>query len=93
MALHTFGVASIIIDEYGGDARAIWTPTVGANEFVARLAALPGIGQHKARIALFVATRQLGISVRPDQGNFSIQSCGSLARLFHPYHEPIFAED
>ena len=88
MSLQTFAVARIITEKYNGDARNIWTPTVTAEVFVSRMMALPGIGEHKARIALFVATVVLGVRVRRSSGNYSIRSCGSLAQIFHPIHEP-----
>lgn len=90
MAANAFEAACIIVDKYDGDARNIWTPGVTASEFIVRLTQFPGVGEHKARIALFVATVQLGVVVYEDGGDYSIRSCASLAQMFHPCHEPIF---
>lgn len=88
MAQYTYAIAKVIVDEYDGDVRKIWTPSVPAGELVRRLVAMPGIGDHKARIALFVATVQLGIRVRDDGRSYSIRDCDGLATLFYPNEEP-----
>lgn len=92
MADNAFQSAFMISERYGGDARNIWTPSVSAGEFMSRLCAFPGIGEHKARIALFVATVQLGITVKADGGDYNIRSCASLAQQFHPQDEPILTK-
>ncbi|MNH58498.1 hypothetical protein D3C73_102990 [compost metagenome] len=91
MAISTFQIARVIEEKYAGDARNIWTPAIGASEFTARLKAFPGIGEHKAEVALFVATVELGIVIMDDGSSHSINSCASLASVFHPLHEPILA--
>jgi len=92
MAGNAFQAALLTSERYGGDARNIWTPSVHAGEFVARLCVFPGIGEHKARIALFVATVQLGIPVKADGGDYNIRSCAGLAQRFYPQEEPILME-
>lgn len=92
MARNTHEIAYIIVNQYDGDVRNLWAPVVSASEFISRLTSLPGIGEHKARIALFVATVQLGVEVKKDDGEYSIHSCGSLVQLFHPVHEPTLIE-
>ncbi|MBB6471184.1 hypothetical protein [Sphaerisporangium rubeum] len=88
MAENTYRAAEIVSADYDGDARNIWTD-VTASQFTARLQRFPGIGAGKARVALFVATVALGIRVRADSGFYSIKSCGSLAALYHPVHQPL----
>lgn len=88
MARNAYLAASMICTDYCGDARNIWQDASAA-EFVGRLQAIPGIGLHKARVALFIATRELGIVIRNTGGTFSIRACGRLAELYHPTHEPL----
>lgn len=88
MAGNAYRAATIVCADYQGDARSIWRQVTAA-EFVARLQAFPGIGLHKARVALFVATRELAIPIHAADGSYSIRGCGSLAALYHPLHEPL----
>jgi uncharacterized HhH-GPD family protein len=88
MAERAYHAAELVEARYSGDARRIWENTT-AKQFVARLMEFDGIGQHKARVALFVATRELGIHIRSDGHSYSVLTCGSLAALFHPHHEPL----
>jgi len=55
---------AVVRDEYGGDASSIWTTASTGRELVARLKALPGFGDQKARIFAALLAKQLG--VRPD---------------------------
>jgi uncharacterized HhH-GPD family protein len=53
-----------LVDEYGGDAEAVWRDADNGNELFGRLKALPGYGEEKARIFLAVLAKRFG--VRPD---------------------------
>lgn len=72
-ALHRFPVANakrvqdlarIVVDEYGGDAEAVWSTAKNGQELFQRVRALPGFGEHKARIFVGLLGKQLG--VRPE---------------------------
>ena len=72
-AVHRYGrsmagriqsLATIVRDEYDGRAERIWTTADGTKELLARLKALPGFGDQKARIFAALLGKQLG--VRPD---------------------------
>ena len=52
-----------IVDDYDGDAAAVWTTAGSGQELLKRLKALPGFGEHKARI--FVALLGKQLAVRP----------------------------
>lgn len=88
MARRSLDIAHLVARRYDGDARNIWTPTIPACEFIRRLSEFPGIGEHKAKVALFVATVQLDIQILEDGGDYDISACASLAQLFHPRHQP-----
>ena len=54
----------VVVDEYGGDAAALWQTAGTGAELLARLKALPGFGDAKAKIFLALLGKQRG--VRPD---------------------------
>jgi uncharacterized HhH-GPD family protein len=68
-ALHRFPAANAkrvqdlcrILDDYGGDAAAIWTKAVDGADLFRRVLALPGFGEHKARIFVALLGKQLGV--------------------------------
>jgi uncharacterized HhH-GPD family protein len=57
-------MARIIVDEYDGDAAAVWTTAASGAELIRRVSALPGFGAAKAQIFVALLGKQLG--VRPD---------------------------
>lgn len=69
-ALHRFPAANakrvqelcrIIIDEYGGQAAAIWAKASSGDDLYKRIKALPGFGEQKARIFIGLLGKQLGV--------------------------------
>jgi len=69
-AIHRYGrsmagrvqaLARVVLDLYEGDAARIWTTADATTELVARLKALPGFGDQKARIFAALLGKQLGI--------------------------------
>src|SRR5882757_7683049 len=79
MAKRVQQLSQYLVDEYGGAAAAVWTGVEDGAELLARLKALPGFGEQKARIFLALLGKQYG--VRPpgwraaagaygDQGSF-----------------------
>ena len=70
-AVHRYGrsmagriqaLANVVVDEYGGDAAAIWSDAPTGAELLARLRALPGFGEQKAKIFLALLAKQLGVA-------------------------------
>lgn len=57
-------IARVIADDHGGDAAALWSSAATGKELHARLLALPGWGDQKARIFVALLGKQLG--VRPE---------------------------
>ena len=57
-------LARMIVDEYGGDAAAIWTTAASGEELVARFTALPGFGDQKARIFTALLAKQFDVTPR-----------------------------
>ena len=49
-----------IVDEYDGDAEAVWRDVSSGDELYERLVALPGYGDEKARIFLAILAKRFG---------------------------------
>jgi uncharacterized HhH-GPD family protein len=72
-ALHRFPAANakrvqelcrLVVEEYGGDPAAVWSTATTGAELLARVKALPGFGEQKARIFIGLLGKQMG--VRPE---------------------------
>lgn len=62
MAGRVQSLAQAVVDDWGGDAAAIWTQgDPDGPEVLKRLKALPGFGDQKARIFLALLGKQLGL--------------------------------
>lgn len=70
-AIHRYGrsvagriqaLAAVVVADYAGDAERIWTQASSGSELVARLKALPGFGDQKARIFAALVGKQLGVT-------------------------------
>jgi uncharacterized HhH-GPD family protein len=62
MGKRTHALCQYIVDEYGGDAGAVWRDAATGDELLARLKALPGYGDEKAKIFLAILGKRLGIA-------------------------------
>ncbi len=63
MAGKVQALATAIADQYDGDASRIWREAKDGKDLQARLLALPGIGEMKARTILAVLGKRLGVSL------------------------------
>ncbi|MBM9620620.1 HhH-GPD-type base excision DNA repair protein [Streptomyces zhihengii] len=64
MAKRVQELCRYLVDEYDGDASAVWRDVSSGAELLARLKALPGYGEQKAKIFLALLGKQYG--VRPE---------------------------
>jgi len=62
MAKRAHALATHIVENYDGDAAAIWTTATDARDLFARLRALPGFGDDKAKIFLAVLGKRLHVA-------------------------------
>lgn len=64
MAARIQALATVVRDDYAGDASRIWADANSGSELLARVKKLPGFGEQKAKIFVALLAKQLG--VRPD---------------------------
>jgi len=64
MARRVHDLSRVLVEDYGGKAERVWTGVGSGKELVARLEALPGFGEQKAKIFAALLGKQLG--VRPE---------------------------
>lgn len=72
-AIHRYGrsmagriqeLARVVVADYDGDAATIWTEATSGADLLARLRALPGFGEQKAKIFTALVAKQLNIKPR-----------------------------
>lgn len=63
MARRTQAFCAAIADGYGGDARRIWAEAADGPDLEARLLALPGIGEMKAKSIMAVLAHHFGLEL------------------------------
>ncbi len=61
MAARIQTLATIVADEYDGQADRLWTEADSGREVLRRLQALPGFGRQKAQIFTALLAKQLGV--------------------------------
>jgi len=61
MASRVQELARVLVDQYGGDAAAVWSTAKTGEELLQRVKALPGFGEQKARIFVALLGKQLGV--------------------------------
>jgi uncharacterized HhH-GPD family protein len=61
MAGRLQALAAVVVEQYDGDAAALWTGASDGAELLARLRALPGFGETKARIFVALLGKQRGV--------------------------------
>ena len=61
MAGRTQDLARLVVAQYDGDAAALWSTASSGAELLARVSALPGFGEVKAKIFVALLGKQLGV--------------------------------
>jgi uncharacterized HhH-GPD family protein len=59
MAKRTHALARHVVDEYGGNAAAIWREAKDAGDLLTRVEALPGYGPDKSKILIAILGKRL----------------------------------
>ncbi|HEX4212226.1 MAG TPA: HhH-GPD-type base excision DNA repair protein [Candidatus Dormibacteraeota bacterium] len=61
MAKRVQAFCSTVVNEYDGDAAAIWRDVKDGQELWRRITGLPGFGEEKSRITIAVLAKKLGV--------------------------------
>ncbi|WP_213450937.1 HhH-GPD-type base excision DNA repair protein [Rhizomonospora bruguierae] len=61
MAARVQEVCRVLVDQYGGDAAALWTGVADGADLYKRIFALPGFGKQKAQILVALLGKQYGV--------------------------------
>jgi uncharacterized HhH-GPD family protein len=61
MARRVQRLCQVIVDQYGGNAEAIWRGLDSGDELARRVGDLPGFGEEKSRITISVLAKRLGV--------------------------------
>jgi uncharacterized HhH-GPD family protein len=64
MAERTQKLAQMLVEEYDGDAAAVWRDASSGAELLKRVGRLPGFGKQKAQIFVALLGKQLGVQPR-----------------------------
>ena len=62
MSKRVQALAQVVVDQYGGDATALWSDGAEGQEVLRRLKALPGFGEQKAKTFLALLGKQYGVT-------------------------------
>ncbi len=57
-------LCTVLVDEYDGDAAAVWTDAKSGATLFARVRALPGFGDEKAKIFVAMLAKRFGVAPR-----------------------------
>ena len=64
MGKRTHQLCRYLVDEYGGDAAAVWTGAKSGADLLVRVQALPGFGEEKAKIFSALLAKRFGVKPR-----------------------------
>jgi len=87
MAGRVHAMATAIVEHHGGDAAAIWRGARDGADLKARLVALPGFADQKARILIAVLGKRLGVRPAGWQeaaGDYGLDGFRSIADVTGP---------
>jgi uncharacterized HhH-GPD family protein len=76
MAERTQKLARAVVDQYGGDASAVWTGAKDGADLLKRVSALPGYGKQKSQILVALLGKQFGVTPagwREAAGDYGVQ--------------------
>ena len=87
MAARIQALATLVVEEYDGEASRLWSEAATGKELLRRMTALPGFGAQKARIFIALLAKQL--DVRPDgwesvAGDYALEGHRSVADVVDP---------
>lgn len=81
IARNIVGTCIILVRDYNGRARNLWLDQPTGQVLLRRLTSCPGIGQHKARVAIALLTLEYGLTIGGDGAQLTEQALASCPRL------------
>ena len=87
MAKRVHALATHLVEEYDGDAAAVWDDAETGKELFRRLSDLPGFGKQKAQIFLALLGKQCGVTPegwREAAGDYGLEGYRSIADVTDP---------
>ncbi|SEG91752.1 uncharacterized HhH-GPD family protein [Thermomonospora echinospora] len=87
MARNVIGTCQVLVRDYGGQPRRLWSDEPSAPVLLRRLTALRGIGHHKASVAIALLAGEYGIAICGGDGlvGQALARCPRLEEvLLHP---------
>jgi uncharacterized HhH-GPD family protein len=64
MATRVQALCQVVVEDYGGDARAVWRDAATGDELAARIKKLPGFGDMKSKILVAILAKRFGVRPR-----------------------------
>ena len=61
MATRVQALCQAVVEEYGGDAAAVWTGAADGADLASRIKKLPGFGEMKVKILVAVLAKKFGV--------------------------------
>lgn len=86
MARNVVGTCAVLVRDYEGRARNIWADHPTGQVLLTRLSAFPGIGKHKARVAIALLILEYGQAVGGDGAALTAEALASCPRLTYVVH-------
>jgi uncharacterized HhH-GPD family protein len=80
MACNIVGTCELLVQNYQGRARSVWSDRPAGPVLLARFSAFPGIGRHKARVAIALLVLKYGQPIG-DSAALTAQALASCPRL------------
>lgn len=62
MGKRAFALCQALVDDYGGDAAAVWHDAADGADLLRRLQALPGFGKEKSQIFVAILAKRMGVA-------------------------------
>jgi uncharacterized HhH-GPD family protein len=88
MARNVIGTCAVLVRDYDGRARNLWLDQPTGQVLVMRFSAFPGIGHHKARVAIALLSLEYGLTIGGDGAQLAAEalaSCPRLTEAIHPH--------
>lgn len=81
MARSVIGTCEVLVRDYDGCARNIWADSPTGQALMMRLSSFPGIGRHKARVAVALLILEYQQAIGGDGASLTAQALASCPRL------------